>query len=303
VVASAVRQSDKVAITFAAPAKVNLYLHVTGRRDDGYHLLDTLVVFPGLGDIITVAPAAQVTLTIEGRFANEIPEGPGNLVFKAAHLLSDEYDITEGAKITLQKDLPIASGIGGGSADAAAALKALNTLWSLNLSEERLAELGLSLGADIPMCLGRKALFVGGIGEDLANAPKMPKAGILLVNPLLPVSTPAVFKERKGPFTPANRFSNELRNVEHLAELLSTRTNDLAAPARRVEPHVGYVLDALDNISTSLLNRMSGSGGTCFSLFKDLGAADQAASSLQKLHPGWWVKAAPLEFDPQFPFT
>jgi 4-diphosphocytidyl-2-C-methyl-D-erythritol kinase len=302
-VASTALKTYNTAITVAAPAKVNLYLHVTGCRDDGYHLLDTLVVFPGLGDIITVAPAGQVTLATEGRFANEIPEGPDNLVLKAARLLSDKYDVTEGAKITLQKDLPVASGIGGGSADAAAALKALSALWHLNLSEERLAELGLSLGADIPMCLGSKALFVGGIGEDLANAPKMPKAGILLANPLKPLSTPTVFKERSGPFTPANRFNTEIRDVEHLAGLLSTRTNDLAATARRVEPQVGQVLDVLFNFPNALLTRMSGSGGTCFSLFKDIDTAEQVASSLQESHPDWWVKAAPLEFDPQFPFS
>lgn len=245
----------------------------------------------------------KTTLSNEGRFANEIPEGPDNLVLKAARLLSDNYKVIAGAQITLQKDLPVASGIGGGSADAAAVLKALNVLWQLNLSEERLAEIGLSLGADIPMCLGSKALFVGGIGENLENAPKMPKAGILLVNPLKPVSTPAIFKERGGPFTPPNRFSNEILDAEHLAELLSTRTNDLTAAARRVEPQVGNVLDALAGFSNALLTRMSGSGGTCFSLFKDVDTADQVASSLQKLHPDWWVKAAPLEFDPQFPFS
>jgi 4-diphosphocytidyl-2-C-methyl-D-erythritol kinase len=296
-VASTVRQFIKAAITVSAPAKVNLYLHVIGRRDDGYHLLDTLVVFPGLGDIITVTPAEQLALTTEGRFANEIPEGLNNIVLKAAQLLSDKYDVTEGAKIILQKDLPVASGIGGGSADAAAALKALNSLWGLNLSEKRLAEIGLSLGADIPMCLGSKALFVGGIGEDLGKALKMPKAGILLANPLKPVSTPAVFKERRGPFTPANRFNGEIQNIEHLVALLSTRKNDLTAAAQRVEPHVGEVLAGLADFPDSLLARMSGSGGTCFSLFKNVDTAAQAAASLQGSHPDWWVKAAPLEFN------
>ncbi len=297
------RQPGKDTITIFAPAKVNLYLHVTGCRHDGYHRLDTLVVFPGLGDIITVAPARQLALAKEGQFANDIPEGPDNLVLMAAHLLSDNYKVTRGARITLQRLVAGAPGGGGGSADAAATLKALNRLWGLNLSDERLVELGLTLGADIPMCLGSKALFVGGIGEDLTTAPKMPKAGILLANPLKPVSTPAVFKEHRGPFTPANRFTGAIRDIKHLAELLSTRKNDLAAAAKRVEPLVRNVLDGLADLPNSLLARMSGSGGTCFSLFKDLDTATQAAASLQDSYPDWWIKAAPLELDKQFPFA
>lgn len=290
-------------ITVAAPAKVNLYLHVTGRRTDGYHFLDTLVVFPGLGDVIIVEPADQVTLETKGRFANEIPRGSDNLVLKATNLLAKKFQVLAGAKITLQKELPVASGIGGGSADAAAALKALAELWDLNLSKQDLADLGLSLGADVPMCLSSEALFVGGIGEDLAAAPKMPRAFILLANPLKPVSTPAVFQERTGSFMPANRFTTVIQNAEHLAELLSTRTNNLTDAARRVEPSVGNVLDQLEGIPNSLLSRMSGSGGTCFSLFKDVEDAAQAVLILKELQPDWWVKAAPLEFDPQFPLV
>lgn len=292
-----------LAITVPAPAKVNLYLHVTGRRDDGYHLLDTLVVFAGLGDLITVAPAEKISLATEGLFADEIPDGPDNLVLKAAHLLANHAGTKAGAEITLQKDLPVASGIGGGSADAAAVLIALSKLWGLDLGEDDLANLGLTLGADVPMCVKGRALFVGGIGEDFADAPKMPKAGLLLVNPLKPVPTPAVFKERVGPYTAADRFDGPIRDAEHLAELLSSRTNNLADPARRVEPHVGGVLDELASLPGILLSRMSGSGGTCFGLFQELDMAAQAAVALGKAQPNWWVRVAPLEFDPQFPFV
>jgi 4-diphosphocytidyl-2-C-methyl-D-erythritol kinase len=290
-------------VTVAAPAKVNLYLHVTGRRDDGYHLLDTLVVFPGLGDMVTVAPSAEITLTTEGPFADHIPDGPDNLVLKAAHLLANHAGVTEGAKIILKKYLPVASGIGGGSADAAATLSALSNLWGLNLSQGDLAELGLTLGADVPMCVKGRALFVGGIGEDFADAPKMPDSALVLVNPLKPVSTPTVFKERTGSFTAPDRFDGPIRDAAHLAELLSTRTNDLADAARQVEPQVGTVLDELAALPGVLLTRMSGSGGTCFGLFQGMNTATQAAIILSKARPDWWVKAAPLEFDPGIPFA
>jgi 4-diphosphocytidyl-2-C-methyl-D-erythritol kinase len=290
-------------VTVAAPAKVNLYLHVTGRRDDGYHLLDTLVVFPGLGDVVTVAPSTEITLTTEGTFADQIPDGSDNLVLKAAHLLVNHAGITEGAKISLEKNLPVASGIGGGSADAAATLTALSKLWGLNLGEDDLADLGLALGADVPMCVKGRALFVGGIGENFANAPKMPAAALVMVNPLKPVSTPAVFKERAGSFTAADRFDGPIRDAEHLAELLSTRTNDLADAAQRIEPQIGNVLDELAALPGVLLTRMSGSGGTCFGLFQGIDTAAPAAITLSKARPDWWVKAAPLEFDSGFPFV
>ncbi|MBT3766235.1 MAG: 4-(cytidine 5'-diphospho)-2-C-methyl-D-erythritol kinase [Rhodospirillaceae bacterium] len=290
-------------VTVAAPAKVNLYLHVTGRRDDGYHLLDTLVVFPGLGDVVTVGPSTEITLTTEGPFADQIPAGPDNLVLKAAYLLANHAGIIEGAKIILDKNLPVASGIGGGSADAAATLSALSKLWGLSLSENDLAKLGLTLGADVPMCVKGRALFVGGIGEDFADAPKMPEAALVLVNPLKPVSTPAVFKERTGAFKSEGRFEGPVRDAAHLAELLSTRTNDLADAARRLEPQVGNVLDEVASLPGVLLTRMSGSGGTCFGLFQGIDSAAQAAKTLGKAQPGWWVKAAPLEFNPGNPFA
>ena len=290
-------------VTVAAPAKVNLYLHVTGRQVDGYHLLDTLVVFPGLGDVVTVAPSTEITLSTEGAFADQIPDGPDNLVLRAAHLLASHAGVSQGAKITLHKHLPVASGIGGGSADAAATLTALSTLWNLDLREDALAELGLTLGADVPMCVKGRALFVGGIGEEFANAPKMPEAALVLVNPLKPVSTPAVFKERTGSFTAVDRFEGPIRDAGHLADLLSTRINDLADAARRVEPNVGDVLDELTDLPGVLLTRMSGSGGTCFGLFQGMDTAAQAALSLTTTRPDWWIKAAPLEFDSRIPFA
>ena len=188
-------------IEFFAPAKLNLYLHVTGKREDGYHLLDSLFCFASIGDNIKVSRSNEISLEIEGAFSGELQDCSNNSIIKAANLLKEKYGVSSGAKIVLEKNLPIASGIGGGSADAAATLLALNELWELGLATQELEDIALKIGADVPACLYRDALQVAGIGEKITKLGAMPQCYVLLVNPLKAVSTPAVFKNRVGDFS------------------------------------------------------------------------------------------------------
>ena len=176
-------------------------MHVTGRRTDGYHELDSLIAFADIHDLVTVAPASSLSLLVKGTFADNISEDAENLVLRAAHALAQHTSTGHGASITLIKNLPVASGIGGGSADAAAALRVLDGLWSTNLDQQALSQLGLSLGADVPVCLFGCVARVQGVGERIAAAPPLPDVGLLLVNPGIPVATGQIFTERRGPFS------------------------------------------------------------------------------------------------------
>lgn len=282
------------AITVQAPAKVNLYLHVTGKRADGYHLLDSLVVFAGVGDTLTLAPAPDLRLTVAGPTAAALAGDDDNIVLRAARLLADRAGIAAGAHITLTKRLPVAAGIGGGSADAAATLHGLMRLWNVALAEDDLHALGLSLGADVPVCLAGRPTTMTGVGECLTAAPPLPSAWLVLVNPRRPLSTPAVFKARTGPFTAAHPLTDPPADAHALARALALRGNDLTQAARRLEPVVGDMLAMLAAQPGCLLARMSGSGATCFGLFADEPAAHTAAATLTTAHPAWWVAAAPL---------
>ncbi|MHA1598282.1 MAG: 4-(cytidine 5'-diphospho)-2-C-methyl-D-erythritol kinase [Alphaproteobacteria bacterium] len=285
-------------LSVAAPAKINLYLHVTGRRADGYHLLDSLVAFAGVHDMLTVSDADNLELTIDGDFAGDLTTGDDNLVIRAAHALGRAAGIKAEAAISLTKRLPLASGIGGGSADAAATLWALSNLWDIDLGDDELAAVALSLGADVPVCLGGKAAFMSGIGEILSPAPALPAASVVLVNPGVAVSTPAVFRALDGNFTPADgRFDYVPADARELASILAKRNNDLEAPALHLEPVIGEVLAALAATDDILLARMSGSGATCFGLFADPGEAARAALCIATARPDWWIKAASLEAD------
>ena len=263
-----------------APAKVNLFLHVTGRREDGYHLLDSLAVFPAVGDEVTAAPAARLSLRIEGRFGDSLRAEPDNLILRAARLLKPGA----GAALTLTKTLPVASGIGGGSADAGAALRLLAGLWQVAAPLHKLA---LRLGADVPVCLARAPARMGGVGEVLGPAPGLPPFGIVLVNPGVPVATAAVFAARTAGFTPPARLPARWPDAPAMARDLAALTNDLQAPALALQPAVGAALAALRAQPGALLARMSGSGATCFGLFATPGAAAAAAATIKE--PGWWA--------------
>ncbi|MCW8836498.1 MAG: 4-(cytidine 5'-diphospho)-2-C-methyl-D-erythritol kinase [Rhodospirillales bacterium] len=278
----------------SAPAKVNLYLHVLGRRNDGYHLLDSLVAFVDVGDSVSARAAEGLSFSIEGPFAGQLSGASDNLVIRAANLLAQAAGVLPNAALTLIKRLPVASGVGGGSSDAAATLRVLCTLWKLRLGRKEMAELALRLGADVPVCLFGKPAFMGGIGEDIMPSPDLGRPWMVLANPGVGVSTPEVFAARTGAFSNAARFGEALETPEALAALLAERRNDLADPARRHAPLIDTVLAALSSRPGCLLARMTGSGATCFGLFTSEEAARAAAMGIAAVRPRWWVVATRL---------
>jgi 4-diphosphocytidyl-2-C-methyl-D-erythritol kinase len=276
-----------------------LYLHVTGRRADGYHGLESLIVFAQLGDTVEVEACDDLILGIDGPFANALPADQENLVWQAALLLAQAAGIRAQARIRLHKLLPVAAGIGGGSADAAAALMALRALWQLPMDDAGLHDLAADLGADVPVCLGARPSIVTGIGHDVLPVPPLPMFALVLVNPLQHLSTTAVFRELQPPFTPSQPWSElpaaPQSTVRDLTQALSRRHNDLEVPARRLAPVVGEVLMALAGLPGCGLARMSGSGATCFGLFDDLAEAEAAARALGAARTDWWVQASAIE--------
>jgi 4-diphosphocytidyl-2-C-methyl-D-erythritol kinase len=273
-------------LTEFAPAKVNLHLHLLGRRADGYHLLDSLVVFARAGDTVHARDAEDLSLSISGPFSGDLSAEPDNLVLRAARALAREAGITPRAALTLEKRLPVASGIGGGSADAAAALRALAELWHLTVDRHVLQQVAAQLGADVPVCLQTRPWRMGGIGDELAVAPALPPCGIALVNPGVALSTAEVFRSRQAAFSAPARMPAAWADAEAMAHDLSECANDLQSTAIRLCPEVSTVLAALAGQPGCLLARMSGSGATCFGLFPAAEAARQAAAACHR--PGWW---------------
>jgi 4-diphosphocytidyl-2-C-methyl-D-erythritol kinase len=286
-------------IRLAAPAKVNLHLHVTGRRGDGYHLLDSLMAFAGVYDIVTVAPADELSLHIDGPHASALAgmDPEDNLMMRAARRLAEAAGVEPRARLTLTKRLPVAGGIGGGSADAAAALRGLYQLWGLDLNDTTMLRLALRLGADVPICLFGRAANVGGIGETLDPAPTLPPVPMLLVNPGVPVSTPEVFRLRAGGFSRPYPLRDAPVNAVALANEMAGRRNDLEAPARSLCDEVGETLALLADQDGALLTRMSGSGGTCFALFSRDAEAAEAHARVARARPDWWVARTHLVSD------
>jgi len=282
-----------------AHAKINLYLHVTGRRPDGYHLLDSLAVFAGAADEVRIAEKSdRFSLSIEGRFGAGLEADDSNLVLRAARALQTHAGKNAPHHLTLEKNLPVASGIGGGSADAACTLRLLGQLW--NIDEAELIAIAEPLGADVPVCVQQKPTRMEGIGEILTPAPAMPNGGILLINPGVAVSTPDIFRSfaNMGGIIerPAPIFSSEWTSMRDLVEMLSHTTNDLQAPAIRHAPIIGTVLSSLEAQEDCLMVRMSGSGATCFGLFPTPEAARKAEIELSKeaAHLEWWTWAGPF---------
>ncbi|MBE9636716.1 4-(cytidine 5'-diphospho)-2-C-methyl-D-erythritol kinase [Salipiger mangrovisoli] len=270
-----------------APAKINLTLHITGQRDDGYHLLDSLVVFAPVGDVLRLVPAAELSLSLEGPEAAGLPADGDNLALRAAAMVGDG----QGAAIALEKLLPVASGIGGGSADAAATARAMLAAAGA-LDEGGLARAGtalLALGADVPMCLASRPVRVRGIGERLepVNLPPLPA---VLVNPRVPVSTPRIFRSltaRDNP--PMPEPLPEFPDAEVLIAWLKDMRNDMEPAASALEPMIGVVLGELAALPGCRLARMSGSGATCFGLFATMADAGAAAAALRVARPDWWI--------------
>ncbi len=283
-------------VTMAAPAKINLYLHVTARRDDGYHELDSLMAFADFGDVLEAAPGDGLSIRATGAFAAEMPEDQDNLAVRAARRLAEAAGVAPDAALTLNKAIPVAAGLGGGASDAAATLKALCVLWGIADGAVDLPAIALELGADVPVCLAGRAAFVGGIGEKIDPAPPLPDAGLLLVNPGVKLATRAVFEKRRGGFTPADPFDRTPATAKDLARLLAERENDLTESAVRMCPVIKDVLAALEKVPGCHLARMSGSGATCFGLFDTLEAAAAAASAVRE--KSWRVRPTRLALKP-----
>lgn len=272
------------AVKAHAPAKINLTLHVTGRRSDGYHLLDSLVVFADFGDLITVRPATVSCLAVTGPMAVGVPVDADNLVLKAAALI----DVT--ADITLEKHLPAAAGIGGGSSDAAATLRALCDMTGVAMPRDVLV-----LGADVPVCLAPRAARMRGIGEDVTPLAGVPSLYAVLVKPPVAVATPGIFAGLTQRENPA--MSDPLPTWADAAAFmcwLGEQRNDLQGPAIAAEPIIAEVLEALLDTPGCQLARMSGSGATCFGLYDRAESAAAAAGRLAQDRPGWWAKATRL---------
>jgi 4-diphosphocytidyl-2-C-methyl-D-erythritol kinase len=303
---SANPKAPRHALSVLAPAKINLFLHVTGRRADGYHLLQSLFSFADVGDKVSLELAEELSFSVSGPFAGVCKksgcDGDSNIVVAAAKGLQNLLgDPMAGCAITLEKNLPLSSGLGGGSSDAAATLKALQIFWGREAEPRALFDLALKLGADVPACLVGEPCLVSGIGEETAAVPDFPDFPCVLVNPNRPLATPAVFKTfttREFPFTPP--LPLDAARLGDVEELMARTRNDLQGPACGLVPDVGKVLMALERAPGARHARMSGSGATCFALFDRREGAEEAARAIATANSGWWVKAATLRRQPPF---
>ncbi|EGP58939.1 MAG TPA: 4-(cytidine 5'-diphospho)-2-C-methyl-D-erythritol kinase [Agrobacterium sp.] len=276
----------------AAPAKINLALHVTGQRADGYHLLETLVAFAEAGDVIRIREADADSFSISGPFGDLLRAGDGgdNLVTRARDLLRDALVSTgqpaRPVAIHLEKNLPVASGIGGGSADAAATLRGLLRHWHASIDPQRLASLALTLGADVPMCLESRSLVARGIGENIEAVTDLPELFLVLANPLKAVSTPEIFRRLQTKNNPPLPERTSGRWMDFLGQ----SRNDLQPPAQVLLPEIGEIVELLSQEGATPV-RMSGSGATCFGIFHSVEAAHKAEMSLRESRPGWYFQA------------
>jgi 4-diphosphocytidyl-2-C-methyl-D-erythritol kinase len=280
-----------VVVAIDAPAKINLALHVVGRRSDGYHLLESLSVFAQFADRLSVESSGEDRFHVHGPKAAEVPAGEDNLVLRARDALRRRFPAAASpVSIALEKNLPAAAGLGGGSSDAAAAMLALARLWRLPAGMNELQDIGLALGADLPMCIERRPLVARGVGEQLQPLPQFPALPMVLANPGVGVSTPAVFgalaRRDNPPLPEVPRFADSAA----VAAWLAGTRNDLTEPALAYAPPIADALDALDR-QGAMLARMSGSGATCFGLFREMADAEQAATQLGAERPDWFVVA------------
>jgi 4-diphosphocytidyl-2-C-methyl-D-erythritol kinase len=284
-------------------AKVNLTLRVVGRRTDGFHDLESVVAFADCADRLTLTPGSELTLQMAGPLAQACGVTSDNLVLKATRLLAERVPGLKSGSFTLDKVLPVAAGIGGGSADAAAALRLLAKLNGLALDDERLHEVAVATGADVPVCLASRACDMTGVGDTLTplSLPIMP---CVMINPCVPVPTKDVFKAlglRNGELLVGatdvfrgTAWPEAGASVEDWVEVLAASTNDLEAPAMRIQPVIGEVIAALNATNGAWLARMSGSGATCFAIYENTAEAGRAAEKIRRDHPGWWVHSGTL---------
>jgi 4-diphosphocytidyl-2-C-methyl-D-erythritol kinase len=281
-----------------APAKVNLTLHVLGRRADGYHEIESLVAFADVGDRLTFIPGPTLGLTVSGLTAAAAGPDSDNLVLKAARALAERIDGLKVGRFLLDKQLPVAAGLGGGSSDAAAALRLLAEHNGISTDDPRLHAAARATGADVPVCLDPKARTMRGIGEILSEPIALPALPAVLVNPGVAVPTKDVFAALAAPtlMSPAQPedFIAIDADAASLVSVLAARRNDLEIPAIKLQAIIADVLRSLQATPGCLLARMSGSGATSFGLFGSVAAAEDVAQHMQARHPGWWVRAASL---------
>jgi len=274
----------------AAPAKINLFLHVGRKRADGYHDLESFVAFAAFGDEISLVRDGGFSLSLGGPFGAQLSDCKQNLALKAAKLLAERTDTKQGVRVHLRKNLPVASGLGGGSADAAAVLRGLMHLWQLDPERIDLAETAELLGADVPVCVASKTSWMEGKGECVRTLPPLPEAGVLLVNPGVQISTSQVFGSlgpRRGTAMQPPRAP--FPDVYALVRFLRETINDLEPPAQEIAPVIADVLQEMNELPDVLFARMSGSGASCFALFADEEKARTAAPLLRNRHTEWWV--------------
>lgn len=282
-----------------APAKVNLFLHITGRRDDGYHLLESLFVFTRRGDLLRLQSSDTFSFSVTGHHAENLSDTSAdqNLVVKAAQVLSQHAGVPCKVQIELEKNLPVAAGLGGGSADAAAALIGLRKLWQLNIADDDLLKLALELGADVPSCLYSESVIVRGIGENIKPHALPWSSGILIVNPNIAVSTQTIFKgfrnyrQQRG-LPPFDIAINDINSVTQDVNALNLLTsNSLEDPVRFICPQVAEVQQFLKQNSQSDFVRMTGSGASVVALYHSKEAAQAVARRVREHAPHWWVMA------------
>jgi 4-diphosphocytidyl-2-C-methyl-D-erythritol kinase len=299
----AIGRSSAPALVEDGRGKVNLTLRVVGRRVDGYHDLESVVAFADFADRLTLTPGPELQLNTTGPLAQACGEAADNLVLKAARLLGEIVPDLQFGSFTLHKVLPVAAGIGGGSADAAAALRLLAKANALALDDSRLVEVAQMTGADVPVCLASHACVMTGVGETLLPL-ALPKLPCVLVNPRVPVATRDVFEAlglRNGELLvgasdvlQATAWPEQGGSLEEWVEALSAGTNDLEAPAARIQPVIGEVISALSATNGAWLARMSGSGATCFAIYENTAEAQRAAQKIRLDYPQWWVHAGVL---------
>jgi 4-diphosphocytidyl-2-C-methyl-D-erythritol kinase len=275
-----------------APAKVNLLLHVGDRRADGYHDLQSLVAFASVGDELRLEQSESLSLAIEGAFASSLASDETNLALRAARALSATTANRGHVHIVLRKNLPVASGIGGGSADAAATLRGLVHLWQLDIDRSALLRIAEDLGSDVPVCMSSMPSWMEGRGERVTELPPLPALSLVLVNPGIAISTGAVFDALTRRRGIEGTMPTVFSNPDTLLEFLRVTSNDLEPAALSIAPVIGDVLKALAGTRNIELARMSGSGATCFGLFRSERDAVAAASSLRQARRDWWVQEA-----------
>lgn len=277
-----------------APAKLNLTLHITGQRTDGYHLLDSLVGFAGVFDELTATIAPQLQLSVTGPFSHGVPTDETNLVLRAAETLRQARGVDLGAQITLEKNLPHAAGIGSGSADAALTLAMLAQLWNVEPLAPNAPEV-VALGADVPVCLhAPDPVRMTGIGETLMPCPSLPECAVVLVNPQVSIATADIFEILSNKRNPAMETIPSGLNFASFCDWLGRQRNDLLSPALALQPQISDALLALKKLPQVGYVGMSGSGATCFGIVPNMADARQVARAIQVQHMGWWVAPAPL---------